>query len=84
MAAEVRLYWIILNKCSASEVSLVETEAALENWNQEWSALLSESTWNSPEQMNYGHPDVFEQASHAPNSSRWGTNSPISSRITNL
>lgn len=43
MAAEVRLYWIIAKNCSASEVNLAETEAALQGWNQEWSALFSES-----------------------------------------
>ena len=47
MAAEVRLYWIMVKKCSASEVDLVDTEAALEDWYQEWSELFSESSGNS-------------------------------------
>lgn len=44
MAAEVRLYWIMVKKCSVSEVDLVDTEAALEDWYQEWSELFSESS----------------------------------------
>lgn len=83
MAAEVRLYWIILKKCSASEVNLVETEAALEAWNGEWSALFSESIWNTHLQLEEYRPNGFEQTSHALNFSKWDTSSPISTHITN-
>lgn len=48
MAAEVQLYWIIHERCSASEVKLDEAELALDDWRQEWSGLFCEYTLPFP------------------------------------
>lgn len=74
MAAEVRLYWIILKKCSASGVILAEAEAALDDWNQEWSSLLGKCP---PQPFGIPTSDGINQISHGPSSSRWGGSSRI-------
>lgn len=40
MVAEVNLYWIIYEKCCASEIDLVATKLALQSWRQEWTILF--------------------------------------------
>ena len=40
MVAEVNLYWIIYESCSAVQVDLPKTQAALHEWRQEWKFLF--------------------------------------------
>lgn len=40
MAAEVKLYWIIYEKCCTAQVDMVATKNALRAWQQEWAALF--------------------------------------------
>jgi hypothetical protein len=42
MAAEVKLYWIIYERCSTSDPDLADTEMALESWQKQWSVLFGE------------------------------------------
>ena len=41
MVAEVKLYWIIYEKCSGTHVDLADTKAILQAWKQDWSNLFS-------------------------------------------
>lgn len=53
MVAEVKLYWLIYEKCSGPQGNLAETKLALQSWLQDWVDLFSESMPNS----NYDEPD---------------------------
>jgi hypothetical protein len=40
MVAEINLYWIIYESCSAVPVDLPKTQAALHAWKQEWKFIF--------------------------------------------
>jgi hypothetical protein len=40
MVAEINLYWIVFEDCSASSFELPATQARLQAWRQEWSFLF--------------------------------------------
>ncbi|KAH8763478.1 hypothetical protein F5882DRAFT_453327 [Hyaloscypha sp. PMI_1271] len=42
MVAEVMLYWIIYESCSAAQVDLPKTQSALREWRQEWKFLFDQ------------------------------------------
>ncbi|KAK4948613.1 hypothetical protein LTR10_012617 [Elasticomyces elasticus] len=42
MVAEAKLYWIVYEKCSGSQVNVADTKAALKAWQEDWAALFDE------------------------------------------
>ncbi|EXJ83146.1 hypothetical protein A1O1_06765 [Capronia coronata CBS 617.96] len=42
MAAEIKLYWIIYEKCCISPLDIAGTKNALRSWHQEWAALFDQ------------------------------------------
>ncbi|KAL6407574.1 hypothetical protein AUP68_08593 [Ilyonectria robusta] len=42
MVAEVKLYWLIYEKCSGPQVNLAETKLALQSWLQDWADLFNQ------------------------------------------
>jgi hypothetical protein len=40
MVAEVKLYWIIYEKCCGPHVDLTEMKANLQAWKQDWATLF--------------------------------------------
>ncbi|RQM06708.1 hypothetical protein DH86_00004281 [Scytalidium sp. 3C] len=44
MVAEINLYWIIYESCSAIPVDVAGTQAALHEWRQEWKFLFGKIT----------------------------------------
>ena len=40
MVAEVKLYWIVYEKCCGSQVNVADTKAALKAWQEDWAALF--------------------------------------------
>lgn len=48
MVAEINLYWIIYESCSAVFVDLPEAQAALHAWKQEWELLFGTLLYLNP------------------------------------
>lgn len=48
MVAEVKLYWIVYEKCCGSQVNMADTKSALKAWQEDWAALFGKSAYSLP------------------------------------
>jgi len=78
MVAEVKLYWVVYEKCCGLQVSVADTKAALKAWQEDWAALFGKII-ESPLRPIL----TVRQMSPGLSSSRWASTSLTCSLIVN-